>query len=170
MEDKQEIQENKTWDEELLINVEKQISEVIEENINTDNITYLGKLVDIHKDIKNENYWKEKIKMYRDRDYYGDHSYGRTGRYMENSYGRQGEKGTGSYSKYRGDDKLDEMHDYYGNYSESKSRYGTSEDSKKSLKYMLNSVEDFFCMLMEDVNSNEEMQMIKETARRISDM
>ena len=48
-------------DDKLLEKVEKKISELITTNgIKKDNVDYIYKLVDIHKDLKNENYWKVK--------------------------------------------------------------------------------------------------------------
>ena len=59
--------------------VEKIISDMGERELEPNDIDMLGKLVDIHKDIANEEYWKEKLEMrygnYR-RDYdYDDMSY-----------------------------------------------------------------------------------------------
>lgn len=46
---------------EILDKVEAKITELVgKEGIRKDNIDYLYKLVDIHKDIKNEEYWKVK--------------------------------------------------------------------------------------------------------------
>ena len=39
--------------------VEKEMSNLIQEGIHVDNINMLGKLVDIHKDLANEEYWEE---------------------------------------------------------------------------------------------------------------
>ena len=44
------------------------------------------------------------------------------------------------------------------------------KDTKKSLKYMLESMEDFARMLKEDAQSEEEVMMIRETAQRIAQM
>jgi len=77
---------------------------------------------------------------------------------------------------YRGDDKLEEMLEEYLCYSDAKSEYdntgnyGAKDDTKDSLKHMLKSAEDFFEMLMNEAGSQEEIQMIKETARKISEM
>lgn len=40
--------------------VEEQIKMISEEGIQAENITMLGKLVDIHKDLANEDYWQKK--------------------------------------------------------------------------------------------------------------
>lgn len=58
MEDKEKelpIQEN------LLEKVESKIAQVLEvEGLKKENVDYLYKLVDIHKDLKNEDYWRKK--------------------------------------------------------------------------------------------------------------
>jgi hypothetical protein len=84
---------------------------------------------------------------------YGD-DYGRRGRDM----------------KYRGYGHLDRMYDDYGRYEDSRERYGHNEDTKRSLKYMLESMEDFARMLKEDAQSQEEIEMIRQTAQRIAQM
>lgn len=54
-------------DKEVLDKVEKKITELINrEGIKKDNVDYLFKLVDIHKDLKNEDYWKVKEEKYND--------------------------------------------------------------------------------------------------------
>lgn len=94
----------------------------------------------------------------------GYDSYGRDS-YGDNSYGRRGYD-----SRYRGHDHLDRMYDNYGRYEEGRSRYGANEDTKRSLKYMLESMEDFAKMLREEASSQEEVEMIRQTAQRIAQM
>lgn len=93
-EQKQETKIN--WCEEITQQVEKELEQIVNEKVSTNNVDYLYRLVDIHKDLANETYWKEKIKMYGNR-YSRDFS-----GYGESSYGRRGVKGTGRYSRYRG--------------------------------------------------------------------
>lgn len=50
----------------VLEEVENQIKLIKEEGVKPDNVEYLYKLVDIHKDIKNEDYWKMKEEKYND--------------------------------------------------------------------------------------------------------
>jgi len=50
----------------VLEEVENQIKLIKEEGVKPDNVEYLYKLVDIHKDIKNEDYWKVKEEKYND--------------------------------------------------------------------------------------------------------
>jgi hypothetical protein len=70
---------------------------------------------------------------------------------------------------------IDEMQEHYGNYSEgreeySRGNYGAKQDTLKSLEYMLESVVDFIEMLKHDASSQEEVQMIKEYTKQISEM
>jgi len=56
----------KTTQEEALEKVENQIKETIRDGVKIENVEYLYKLVDIHKDLKNEEYWKMKEEKYND--------------------------------------------------------------------------------------------------------
>ena len=60
--------------------VEAELKDILNIGIQVENIDNLGKLVDIHKDIENEEYWKEKEEVYKMRYYdenrYGDDGYG----------------------------------------------------------------------------------------------
>ena len=57
---------------------EKAIKKVVDQGIQLNNIDFLYKAIDIHKDLANEEYWKtkEEKNMYREYDNYSD-SYGR---------------------------------------------------------------------------------------------
>ena len=170
-------EENKDWCKKTKKAIEEQIEKIAEEEINADNITYLGKIVDIHKDLVNEEYWKEKIMRYRGYDNYGNYDTdnyngGRRrdsrGRYMDGmSYGRRGVPGSGR-GHYRGHEALENVYDTYDEYEENRT-YGEG-DTKRPLKQMLNSAEDFFAVIMQEADSPEEIKMVKETARRISEM
>lgn len=172
--------------------VVEKINSLLKDGIKQTNVDYLYKLVDIHKDLANEEYWdkmKEEDDM-RYRGYSGENyneggSYGRRrrdsrGRYMEggnyNEGGRGGNYGEyGRRGNYRGHEMIDEMQEHYGNYSESREsysrgNYGAKQDTMKSLEYMLESVVDFIEMLKKDATSQEEVQMIKEYTKQISEM
>ena len=56
--------EEKPTLEDLLEKVESQIKETIKEGVKRENVEYLYKLTDIHKDVKNEEYWKKKGEYY----------------------------------------------------------------------------------------------------------
>lgn len=159
--------EEKNWCEETLKIVESQIGDINNSGIVSSNIDYLYKLVDIHKDLSNEKYWKEKIDiMYREyNDNYGRRRRDSRGRYMTGEYGRRGMNG-----RYRGEDHIDDMYSNYQNYSEGRDAYGADQETLKSLEKMLKSTKDFMKMLGREAKSEEEIEMIRETAREISEM
>ena len=149
----------------VLRKTEEKIQEIVDNGIEANNLEYLDKLVDIHKDIKEE--CKMNYGNYGNYSGYGRGSYGREnyGEYGRDSYGRRGYD-----MKYRGHDHLDRMYDNYGRYEEGRQRYGANEDTKRSLKYMLESMEDFARMLREEAQSQDEVEMIRQTAQRIAQM
>ena len=63
---------------------------------------------------------------------------------------------------------LNDMSEEYENYMES-GNYG-GEDTMKALKYMLKSAEDFFKHIQEEAQSPEEIELVKQSARKISEM
>ena len=151
--------------------VEKLIKGITENGLQINNVELLYKLIDIHKDIENEKYWKNKEEnnMYMRDDYANDYRGGRSrdsrGRYM----------GDRRSESYRGQRVLDEMYDGYRNYSDGREEYdrgnyGAKGETIKSLEYMLESVTDFIEMLQHDAGSQEEIDMIKKYTRRISEM
>lgn len=154
--------------------VEEQLNKLAETGITKENVDTIYKLVDIHKDIENEEYWKKKGEM-MDMRYRGDEEYGN---YMRGDYsGGRSRDGMGRYTRgrrYRGEDTIDEMHDHYMRYSESKESgrgsYGHESTTMKSLEYMLESVVEFLEMLKRDAGSEEEMELIREYGRKIGNM
>ena len=155
--------------------VEKGINKTIEDGIQTSNLDTLGKLVDIYKDIANVEHWKkeEENDMMYDRRY---REYGREP-YIREPYGRRGRDSRGRYTErnYRGEEMIDDMHETFRNYSEGKNEmnmgnYGAKDDTMKSLEYMMQSVVQFIEMLERDANSQEEVEMIKDYTRKISEM
>ena len=58
--------DEKTMEEDVLEKVENKIKETIKDGIKRENVDYLYRLVDIHKDLKNEKYWKVKEEKYND--------------------------------------------------------------------------------------------------------
>lgn len=153
--------------ESLSKQLEEQISDIVQQGIQTENITMLGKLVDIHKDLCNEEYWKKKEEIMRYRDYYDDDR-----NYPRESYGRRGRDSRG---RYKGDDMIDDMHRSYRMYSDGREQYnrgnyGAKQDTMQSLEYMLESVVDFVEMLKDETGSQEEMELIKHYTKKISEM
>lgn len=160
--------------------VEELMKQMIDNGLVVDinQIKMFSDLVDIHKDLANEEYWKEKNEMRYSYGNYGDE-------YGAESYGRRGVKGTGrgryraggSYgargydAKYRGEEMMGEMADNYGAYMEGK-EYGAygSPEMDKAFDYMLKSAEDFFNHLMQEADSPEQIEKIKKTAKKISMM
>lgn len=164
-------------EERIIDETKKTIKKILDDGIQTTNLEYLDKLVDIYKDAE-----EVKSMRYGNYDNYGNYgnysgrragydSYGRDnyGNYGE-SYGRDNYGRRGYDTKYRGHDHLDRMYDNYGRYEAGRERYGANEDTKKSLKYMLESMEDFARMLKEEASSQEEVEMIRQTAQRIAQM
>lgn len=151
--------------------VEKLIKQITESGLQVANVELLYKLIDIHKDIENEKYWKEKEEnmMYRDYDNYGGgRSRDSRGRYMDSSYGRRGVPGTGR-GRYRGYDMIEEMGEHYGDYSEGRDNYGNDRETEKSFDKMLQSLEDFTYLIMQEADSPDKIEKVKRTARKISE-
>ena len=151
--------------------VEKLIKQITESGLQVANVELLYKLIDIHKDINNEEYWKKKEEnmMYRDYDNYsGGRSRDSRGRYMD-SYGRRGVPGTGR-GRYRGYDMIEEMGEHYGDYSEGRDNYGNDRETEKSFDKMLQSLEDFTYLIMQEADSPDKIEKVKRTARKISEM
>ena len=150
---------------------------ILEEGIqNNNNLEHIYKIIDIEKDLCEIEEAKN-MRYGRYDDSYGRDAYGR-GSYGEynDGYGARRRDSRGRYmergydAKYRGDDSLNEMHEQYGRYMESRERYGAGEETMKPLKYMLESMEDFARMLKKDAQSQAEVEMIRQTAQRIAQM
>lgn len=156
--------------------IEEKIKMILDEGIHSENLETLGELIDIHKDLCNEEYWKKKEEV-MDMNYnrgYGEYgNYGEYGRRRRDSRGRYMRRGVDS--RYQGHEMIDEMHDGYQEYSEgreayNRGNYGAKNDTMKSLDYMLQSVTQFIEMLKQDASSQEEMELIKKYTREISEM
>lgn len=166
MEEKKEVLEKVKEQTETLIDG------ILEDGIKPENIELLYKMIDIHKDIANEEYWKMKEEKYMrySRGYgnsYGEEmgNYGRRGRYSARGYD----------TKYRGEEVMGDMHESFQAYSEGKEaygrgNYGAKQDTMKSLDYMLQSVVEFVEMLKQDASSQEEVDLIKKYTHKISEM
>lgn len=161
------------WCEVATKHIDSQLNDIITDGINENNIDYVFRLVDIHKDIANEIYWKEKIDiMYGN---YGREGYGNYGREDHGEYGRRRRDSRGRYmtdgrGSYRGDDVMEEMYRGYQEYSEGRDNYGADKSTLQSLEKMLGSVKKFMKHLEKEATSQEEFEMIRETAKEISMM
>lgn len=174
MEQETEKKEVKVLDK-LKEETDKSMKRVLEQGVQTNNVDFLYKMIDIKKDIA-EIEKEEQEMMYGNYGRYDDMSYsgGRRrdsrGRYMEGgSYGRRGVPGTGR-GRYRGEEMMDEMMYHYGNYNEGREQYGADQETMKSFKYMLKSFKDYYKHLKQEASSQQEVQMLEDVAREISEM
>ena len=182
MEQETEKKETKVIDK-VTEEVDKSITRIMQQGVQTNNVDFLYKMIDIKKDIA-EIKKEEQEMMYGNygnygRDSYGEYSEGSysggrrrdsRGRYMEGgSYGRRGVKGTGR-GRYRGEEMMDEMAYHYGNYNEGREQYGADEETMKSFKYMLKSFKDYYKHLKDEASSQQEVKMLEDVAREISEM
>lgn len=177
-EKKEKTEETKVTDK-VNEEVDKAIKRIMAQGVQTNNIDFLYKMIDVKKDIaKIEK--EEQEMMYgnyygnygEDSRYEGGRRRDSRGRYMEGSqgsYGRRGVKGTGR-GRYRGEEMMDEMMYHYGNYNEGREQYGTDEQTMESFKYMLKSFKDYYKHLKQEASSQKEVQMLEEVAREISEM
>ena len=176
------MEEEKNIIEKVKKETETVIEEILNQGIQENNLDVLYKLVDIHKDIANEEYWQKK-KEETDMRYraYGNDGYGRNSYGEGESYGRRSRDSRGRYtargydSKYRGHEMMDDMYQNYEAYSEGREQYGrgnysAKEDTMMSLEYMLESMVDFVEMLKQDASSQEEVNLIKKYTKQISEM
>ena len=181
MEEKEKPVEEQDTMQSLKKLVETELKDILNIGIQEDNIDNLGKLVDIHKDIENEEYWSKKKEVYGMRYYdenrYGDDRYGDDYR-MDRSYGRRGRPVNAprdSRGRYRGpEEKMHEIMEHYGDYTMAsdavnRGNYGAEEDSVKSLDSMLKCVCIFMDMLEENADSPEEAQIIKKYRKKMSE-
>lgn len=173
--------DNKELETKICKSVEKTLDNLlVDDEIREEDVKFVGELIDIKKDIANMEYWNMKEDamdmryMGRGRGNYGTYGRDSYGARRRDARGRYMEGGNGNYGtygkRYRGHDMIDDMSENYGAYSENREKYGNNQETMKSLEYMLQSVEDFMYMLKEDANSQDEVEMIQETARRIAEM
>lgn len=161
--------------------VEEKIEKTLENGIDENNVVYIYRLIDIHKDIENEDYWKKKEEKIMYGNYGEDYSaYGRRGvpgtgrgRYSEGSYGRRGVPGTGR-GRYRGEFAIEDMKENYMNYSDAneeamRGNYGAENEMIKSVDGIMRNVYQIVEELSE-TNSPDVDQLIKKYARKISEM
>lgn len=188
MENELEKEESVDVLDKLKEETENVICDILEDGIKMDNIELLDKVIDIHKDIANEEYWeskKEEYSMYGNYSNYGRSSYraggsgGSYGEYNEGgSYGKRGVPGSGrgryrggrGSGRYRGEEMMDEMMYHYGNYSEGREQYGADDETMESFKYMLKAFKDYYKHLKQEASSQQEVQMLEDVAREISEM
>ena len=178
MEQETEKKETKILDK-LREETDKSMKRVLEQGVQTNNVDFLYKMIDIKKDIA-EIEKEEQEMMYGNYGNYGEYNEGGNysggrrrdsrGRYMESgSYGRRGVPGSGR-GRYRGEEMMDEMKYHYGNYSDGMESYGADQETMKSFKYMLKAFKDYYKHLKQEASSQEEVKMLEDVAREISEM
>ncbi len=162
------MEEDKKINENIIEKVENKIQELITtEGVKKENVDYLYKLVDIHKDLKNENYWKAKEEKYM-REY--NEGYGR--RYR-GEYGRRGVKGTGR-GRYRGEDPVMEMQEHYDAYNEAyeenmNGEYGAEGGMIKSAEGISKSVLEIMEELLQ-AGDPQVKRIVQKTAKKALEM
>ncbi len=167
---------------------DKSMKRVLEQGVQTNNVDFLYKMIDIKKDIA-EIEKEEEDMMYGN---YGRGSYraggsgGSSGRSSGGSYGEYGEGGSygrrgvpgsgrGRYrggrgsGRYRGEEMMDEMMYHYGNYSEGSS-YGAEGEAMESLSNLMESAYEYFKELKENANSPDEIKMMEHYFKKMGQM
>lgn len=116
-------------------------------------IDYLGKVVDIYKDLKEVENMNN----------YGEYN---------RSYGEYGRRGVDA--KYRGESYMDSMNGSYRNYEAARyeynnGNYGAKEDGLKELDYMMHAAMKFIKMIKEEATSPEEQEIVRKHIMKISE-
>lgn len=179
--EKEEMQEKNNANKMLKEKVEDKIQEILVKNgITSENVDYLGKLMDIHKDLQEEECLKKKEELEMRYSEYDEANYGRRGvpgtgrgRYREGAYGRRGVPGTGR-GRYRGNYAMDEMMENYENYSEAseesmRGNYGAEGEMVKSVEGIMKNIYE----IVEELSETEVPEVehiIKRYAKKISEM
>lgn len=175
-EEKKEIKKSVT--ENLKCKIEKALGNYAEEDLQANDIQMIGELVDIYKDLENVKYWeiKEDVMMNRE---YGNYD-GEYGHYYPIYEGGRSRDSRGRYMgdygrRYRGDEMLDSMHNSYRNYNGGREsyragNYNAKNETMDSLDKMLRSTVDFIQMLKQDAQSEDEIRLIQQYTRKISEM
>lgn len=179
--EKEEMQEKNNANKMLKEKVEDKIQEILVKNgITSENVDYLGKLMDIHKDLQEEECLKKKEELEMRYSEYDEANYGRRGvpgtgrgRYREGAYGRRGVPGTGR-GRYRGNYAMDEMMENYENYSEAseesmRGNYGAESEMVKSVEGIMKNIYE----IVEELSETEVPEVehiIKKYAKKISEM
>lgn len=170
----------------LYNNVEKELEQIATTGINTGNLENTEKLVDIAKNIKKIEYYKEVLGQMRDYDrngYRGDYRY--DDRYMNerrlydrdgDSYGRRGMPGSGR-GRYMGnprfEDGLNRIMDGMDMYEYGKERYRDSGDKDRmmeGLDKMMYAVCTFVESAMDFAESPQEKEIIRKHIEKMKAM
>ena len=140
----------------LIETTEKAITNILNEGIQTNNLEHLYKLVDIHKDAK-----EEESMNYGNYGRYGNYNAG--GNYGNYNEYNEGYNARGRDSKYRGYSHLDRMYNEYGNYNYGREKYGANDqETDKSFHYMVKALEDFIKVLEEEAETQQQKQELRQ--------
>lgn len=153
--------------------VKEKIDGIMSEGIEMDNLDALGKLVDIHKDIANEEYWDVK-KGVMEMNYRGDYGAGDYGRGRYSARGRDSRGRYTARGRYRGEDAMEEMMEHYENYNDAseeygRGNYGAEGGMVKSVEGIMKNVYEIVCELSE-ADSPEVMRIIKRYSKKIEEL
>ena len=150
--------------------VEKELQSMEESGIDSGNIDVIYKLVDIHKDIENEEYWKAKkeaIEMRYRGDYEEyDEGYGRRRRYSRGRYmagGRGGSYGHHMpYPEMYWERMMEGMDGYMeGREQYERGNYGGKDQSIESLEKMLDGTFAFVEDILQNPEQKEEHKIVR---------
>lgn len=173
--------------------IEEEIEKIEENGIDLTKIETLSELVDIHKDISNEEYWKKKEENSMRYGNYGEYNegygeyhegYGRRSRDSRGRYRGYGERGTtdgrdrsrGSYGHYMPfpmymDRMMDGMEGYMeGRDSYNRGNYGAKGQSIDSLEKMLEGIVAFVEDIQQDPEQKEEKEVVNHYIRKLREM
>lgn len=146
--------------EKIIQRTKEFIEKVGEQGLDTVDMDYLSKVVDIFKDLKEVECMNNNYGRY---DAYGEY-----GRY--DAYGRRGVD-----ARYRGEEYMEGMRGSYRNYEEARNEYnrgnyGAKEDGLKELEYMLHALVKFAKTIKEEATSPEEQEIVRKHFMKISEM
>ena len=146
--------------EKIIQRTKEFIEKVGEQGLDTVDMDYLSKVVDIFKDSKEVECMNNNYGRY---DAYGEY-----GRY--DAYGRRGVD-----ARYRGEEYMEGMRGSYRNYEEARNEYnrgnyGAKEDGLKELEYMLHALVKFAKTIKEEATSPEEQEIVRKHFMKISEM
>lgn len=169
--------------------IQEKIKALTEEGLDNIDIDLLGKMVDIHKDIDEEQYHCEKIKLKKEANdmrygNYGEYGeYGRRrrdsrGRYMEGGYNEGGySRGRGNYGHYMPypemymDRMMDGMEGYMeGREQYNRGNYGAKGQTVESLEKMLEGIVAFVEDIQQDPEQKEEKEVVNHYIKKLKEL
>ena len=174
---------------ELKEKIQEKIKAITEEGLDNIDIDLLGKMVDIHKDIDEEQYHCEKIKLKKEANdmrygNYGEYGeYGRRrrdsrGRYMEGNYNEGGySRGRGNYGHYMPypemymDRMMDGMEGYMeGREQYNRGNYGAKGQTVESLEKMLEGTHAFVGDILQDPEQKEAHEVVRHYIKEFQEL